>query len=459
MARSSVSPLARWLPIISAVFAIFVLFQLGLFAWLILRSLSQREVDRILLSAQQDATQVADQLAAEAEAQGEDLFTAVAVAQETMTYIDDVLLQRDFVDQVEVRNKEGVIVLQREVRTRIPEGGAVTAADLEPGELPGQVRREASEQTAVWEVTEKIGDLGALTIRFNRVEMELRIAELRADLVRRSAFIGGVTLVMLLTAYFVIWLLLRRARRLEDQAKDTERMAYLGTLAAGLAHEIRNPLNSLSLNMQMLEEDLEDEQSSGGSSKRLLAITRSEIERLEHLATNFLSYARSRPLEREGVTVRSLLEEAAASLEGELEASRVLVQIVDETDGATLFVDPGQIHRLLQNLIKNSMGAMEGLNRPPRVVLRGRWKDGWVALEVEDQGRGMSREESRRMFDLFYSTRKGGTGLGLAIVDRIARAHGGKLEVESAEGVGTLVRLLLSPKPEAGTGEFSISRL
>ncbi len=443
MPSSRTSPIRRWFPIVSAIFGLFVLFQLGLFSWLILRSLSQREVDRILLTARQGASELAEELAETAETKDQDLLTAVAVSRNTRTFLDSTLLQQDLVDEVEVTDSEGIVVYRTQIRTVVPE----RRGELEgfvPGELsPGRLHQEREETTRIYEIEERIGDLGFLRIRFDRVEMERRVGELRDDLIRRSVLIGSATLIMLLTAFAGMWLLLKRAQRLEEQTERAERMAYVGTLAAGLAHEIRNPLNSLNLNMQMLEEEMEGEDGPARSSRRLLAITRSEIERLGHLATDFLSFSRNRPLEMQTVPAGRLLEEAASVMGSELEAQNVPFGVSDEAGGALVAVDPDQLRQLLLNLLNNALAATQELDGDARVDLRARVIGGEVALEITDNGRGMSSEERDKMFELFYSTRKGGTGLGLAIVERIAQAHGGRLEVESAPGEGTTVRLLL----------------
>ena len=128
-------------------------------------------------------------------------------------------------------------------------------------------------------------------------------------------------MLLLISAYVVVWLVLRRSQRLEVQAAEAERLAYLGTLASGLAHEIRNPLNSLNLNMQMLEEEI-DEHGSAPTGKRLLSITRSELSRLERLVTDFLAYAKPRPLELEEVpAVRPARTDAGGARRGDPEAA------------------------------------------------------------------------------------------------------------------------------------------
>ncbi len=441
MARTGSRRFQRWLLIASVAFGLFVVFELGLFSWLILRSLSQRELDRLLLSTREEASDLAHKLAQTAESQDQDLFTAVAISRETRTHLDSVLAQRDIVDQVEVTDRNGIVVFQSRIHTTIP---TATGRFFRQGEgAPGKVEHEVEESSTTWEVEEEIGDLGFLRIRFDRVELERRVTELRQDLIRRSAVIGALTLLMLLLAYLGVWLLLRRARRLEIDAAESERMAYIGTLATGLAHEIRNPLNSLSLNMQMLEEELEEGHSGGGSSRRLLAITRSEIRRLDLLATDFLSYARCRPLERKEILAVSLLRDAAEVLSSEAEGKGVQIEVEDESRGALVSVDPDQLKQLLLNLLKNSLAALEERSEGATIRLLAQRRGRQVLLEVADNGLGMEGEAKERMFDLFFSTRKGGTGLGLSIVQRIALNHDGRLEVESEPGKGTRIGLLL----------------
>jgi signal transduction histidine kinase len=431
----------------AALFGLFVVCDIALFAWLIFRSLSQRELDRVLLETRQEARDLADQIERGAERSGGDLFTAVTLEQETLTYIDSVLRQRHIVQTLEVTDNDGILVAKRRTEGEV----AVPApAARPPREIPGSPRVETrtverqeskelrlpSSQLGSLDVTVPIGEFGSLRIGLSAVEMERRIEALRRDLVRQAALLGGVTLGLIGAAVLFIRGLVRRGERLEEQAAEAERLAYLGTLAAGLAHEIRNPLNSLSLNMQMLEEDLPGPQSQA-TNRRLLTITKSEIGRLERLVTDFLAYARPRPLQTEPLSPGELLARVRDALAGQLAARHVEVVLDDECEGATVLVDPEQMQQLLMNLVQNALAATEGLARPARVALRARRAGPRVELEVEDNGTGIREEDRRRIFDIFYSTRKGGTGLGLAIVERIVTAHGGSVGFESDFGHGT----------------------
>jgi signal transduction histidine kinase len=452
MKRSRDSTFQRRLRIAALLFAVFILFDLGLFGWLIFNSLSQRELDSILLPTREGAEEVARQL--ESEAEGGDLFTAMATQRRIQILIDEELMQQDLVAGVEVINRDGIVVFRTAGGSRETELSDPVEIQIE-GELPEPP--EPSSAEADWPVNVRIGELGFVRIEFDRVRLEERIAVLRSDLIRRISVIGGVTVLLLLAAFACIYWLLRRARRLEEHAAEAERMAYVGTLAAGLAHEIRNPLNALSLNMQMLEEDPDD--------SRLLHITRGEIGRLDGLVTDFLSYARPRPLEPQELPAVELLQRVAEVVAGELRVHGVQLTVRDDSDGARVSVDPEQMRQLLLNLVKNSLAALdeelqgERPGEQPAITLTvaaeaDRGDGGHVVLEVADNGTGMTDEERERAFEIFYSTRKGGTGLGLAVVERIATAHRATVEVQSTPGQGTRVRLRLprvGGRPESTT--------
>jgi signal transduction histidine kinase len=447
MSRSGSGRSTRRFWAIAGLVGLFLVLDLALFAWLIFRSLSQRELDRILLETRAEAQDLAGRLSKTAQRTGGDLFTAIALEQETQTYIDSVLRQRQIVQTVEITDRNGVLVMKerREAEISLPSPTLNPPADLgrrQPKVETRTLERQQSRQVALSphdlgtiDVTVPIGEFGSLRIGISQVEMERRIEVLRGELLRQTTVIGGLTVAIVGFAFALISVLIRRGERLEAQAAEAERLAYLGTLAAGLAHEIRNPLNSLSLNMQMLEEDL-DQGHGGGTSRRLLGITRAEIGRLERLVTDFLAYARPRPLKVVEVPAIDLLLAARDLLAPQIAARGGEIRIDDESEEVCVRVDPEQIQQLLLNLLQNSLTATEGTGRRPEIVLAARRDGDRVELSVRDNGRGIAAADRARVFDLFYSTRKGGTGLGLAIANRVALAHDGALAFESEEGYG-----------------------
>ena len=439
------SLVSRRLLVASLAFGLFLLFDIALFGWLIFRSLSQREIEEVLLQTRLEAETLAEQIAGSTAGRGDDLYTALATEAVVDSYIDALQREREYVNSVEVRDREGRLVFTITTEARIPRDPGLEvpldSPELAPGgELRRQVVREESFSYEVPDIQVPIGDVGTLQIGVDPEALRLRIDSLRRDLTREASVIGALTVALLCSAYLVMWFLYRRSRRFEHQAAEAERMAYVGTLASGLAHEIRNPLNSLNLNMQMLGEELG---GAGGSGRRLLEITRGEIGRLERLVTDFLSYARPRPPELEEVPAPELLERTRQVLCGTARSRGVRIETVDATGGARLRVDPAQMRQLLLNLAHNALAATEGSGRPPAVRLRAERRGSAAVLAVEDNGVGIPPDELERVFDLFYSTRKGGTGLGLAIVDRIAKNHGGRVEVASTPGRATTFSVVL----------------
>ncbi len=445
--RDGVKPdMSRWLIAGSLLFLVFVL-DLALFGWLIFRSLSQREVERAILETRVEAQRLASQIERQADRQGKDLYTAVAYEQETQTYIDSILRQRDFIRTVEIRDRNNVLVYESRSHGVVPVVPPAAALAPHTPELPQRVERKSYEQSSVVPVPRidvPIGDLGSLQIGISPGELSKRVGVLRGELIRQTTLIGVASLVLLLGAFSAVWMLLRRTRRLELQAAEAERMAYIGTLASGLAHEIRSPLNSLNLNMQMLEEEIA-EQGPGvmPTGRRLLSITHSEINRLERLATDFLAYAKPRPLEIAEVAAVLPLERLRDVLAGEIEKRGARIAVEDRSNGTRIRIDPAQIDQLLMNLAQNALAAAEEAGRSPVLTLTAYRRGGTAVLELLDNGIGIPADQEAKIFDLFYSTRRGGTGLGLAIVQRIARAHGGTVRVKSSPGLGTAMSLEL----------------
>jgi len=437
---------SRKLVLGSVLLGLFVLVDLGLLGWFIFRSLSEREIQQVLLETQAEARGLAERLGERIEeGQGDrDLYTVVAIERELQTYIDDVLNKREIVQTVEIRDREGKLVFRSNTEAEELTGVAgplrLESREIQPNRVQKEVTREEK-----YTLDAPIGEFGFVRIGLSEAALERRIGVLREHLVRQTGLIGAVTLAIMALAYLIIWRLWSRGLRLEAKAVEAERLAYLGTLASGLAHEIRNPLNSLSLNMQMLEEEAQP--NAAASTKKLLSITRSEIGRLERLVTDFLQYAKPRAVELEEIPASTLLRNCRDLLEREAQAEGVSLVVEDRSAGARVAVDTEQISQLLVNLVRNGLAATNGRGRDPEVRLIARRERGRVLLEVLDNGTGIPADELKRIFEIFYSTKRGGTGLGLAVVERIAGAHGAEISVQSTPEVGTRFQVALPELP------------
>jgi PAS domain S-box-containing protein len=224
-----------------------------------------------------------------------------------------------------------------------------------------------------------------------------------------------------------------------DHAKHHERLAAVGTLAAGLAHEIRNPLNGAQLHVAFLERSLE---KSGASPDMVDAIhvVGEEITRLAQLVSEFLDFARPRPLALRPVGVIALCDRTRSLLLAQAEAARV--QIVSDLppSDVVIMADGPRLEQVLLNLAQNAVEAMAPVGGGV-LTLRARRQPRHVRIDVEDTGPGIPSADAP-IFDAFYSTKPSGTGLGLAIVHSIVTDHQGTIHVESHPGKTTF-RVLL----------------
>jgi len=436
----------------AAVLGVFVLADLALFGWLIFRSLSARELNRIVLEARAEAEELAGRIAGRVESTGRDLSTAMAPEPEPRPPIDPAPATRDIVETVEVFDAEGHLVFRNRREETATDGQTPPNPELlrlsRMGDLesPPLVADTVSRQVPYEYVEVPVGNVGTFQIGISRSELQSRLTTLRLDLLRQTGIVAVLTVGLFAAGYFLYSRLSRRTALAERQAQEAEQMAYVGTLASGLAHEIRSPLNSLNLNMQMLQEEMAVAPGDARSSERLVAITRSEVGRLERLVSDFLRYARPAELVLEQTTAGDLLDHAADVVAGKLRSEGIAVEIGDRTDGVPVRVDREQVNQLLLNLIDNAAAAMDDVERP-QLRLAAEVRSGSVVLAVRDNGEGIDPELRERIFDLFHSGRRGGTGLGLAIVRRIARAHGGEARVRDDDGPGATLEVELPAAP------------
>ncbi|MGZ3536672.1 MAG: GAF domain-containing protein [Thermodesulfobacteriota bacterium] len=226
-------------------------------------------------------------------------------------------------------------------------------------------------------------------------------------------------------------------RKTEAQLIRSEKLAALGQLAAGIAHEIRNPLTSINILIHSLTENFPPEDSH----REDLKVIEEEIDRINEILDRFLRFAKPAPPLLERTEVASIFEETLQLIRPRMEKQRVQVQKEFEVLPIIL-MDREQIKQVALNLLLNAVQAMP---RGGTLMLRGENSKGgqWIKISIRDSGIGIPDEDMNRLFDPFFSTREGGIGLGLSIAHRIIDQHHGKIEVESALGKGTLFTLWL----------------
>lgn len=228
---------------------------------------------------------------------------------------------------------------------------------------------------------------------------------------------------------------------LAETRRRTERLAAVGTLAAGLAHEIRNPLNGAQLHLTFLERRVTADKEAADA----VATVKDEVGRLARLVTEFLDFARPRPLRRELVGVKTVCTRSVELLRGRAESADVALHLDLPSTEFHVTGDAAKLEQVLLNLLLNAVEALSGAGKRGIVTCRARRQPKVVVIEIEDDGPGIS-DEAAPVFDAFYTTKSAGTGLGLAIAHRIITDHGGSVGVSSRPGKTVFtVRLPVEP--------------
>lgn len=232
----------------------------------------------------------------------------------------------------------------------------------------------------------------------------------------------------------------RRIARLHAAARSAQQLAEVGALTGGLAHEIKNPLSTVQLNLQLLQEDLDPNDPAYSRLTNRLATAAREVGRLRDILDDFLRYAGKIELRRKKVDLNALLEELADFFAPQAQLNRVQLRIKLSPAPMPASVDPGLIKQTVLNLMLNALQAMPNGGE---MILSASGGNGQAVIDVIDTGQGVAPEVMDKIFQAYYSTRKGGTGLGLAMSRRIVEEHGGELKVSSEVGKGSDFRIVL----------------
>jgi two-component system, sporulation sensor kinase E len=246
--------------------------------------------------------------------------------------------------------------------------------------------------------------------------------------------------------YAIIMRDITESRRTAEKTIESERLNALTLLAAGVAHELGNPLNSLNIHLQLMER--QTRKLKGKERDELqhsIEICRGEINRLDSIVTQFLRAIRPSRPQLQPENINTIVEEAVRFFSAEIEARDIVVETELRSDLPLLQLDRGQMKQAFYNVIKNSFEAMK---RRGILRIRTDTDESHVRVSFIDTGGGMSAETLSHVFEPYYTTKERGTGLGLLIVRRIVREHGGELAIESTEGKGLTLTIRLPFKEQ-----------
>lgn len=287
---------------------------------------------------------------------------------------------------------------------------------------------------------------GVVRVGFERDRMD-QILERNRHFLFLS--MGFIVLAGLFSLWFVFQNQKRHLARIEEMRKrleQSERLSSLGQLAAGVAHEIRNPLNAISMASQRLQREyMPCEQDKGADFGRLTGVIRDEIRRLNVIIEDFLTFSRSRRLELREFSLTEVIQKLARLMGEEARVRGIALTVRPEQDSLMVPMDVDKLQQALINIVKNAMESIDGTGSIG--IAMEKQPGDRAVVRITDTGSGLAPGEVEKIFDPDYTTKEKGLGLGLPIAYEIIRGHGGTIRVQSSPGQGTTFEIELPTKP------------
>ncbi len=291
------------------------------------------------------------------------------------------------------------------------------AKDVLPGEICAFVRRMGRERTVLEQDTE-----------LHLQSQESLPVSLSGSRIQTAAGDYAGKLIIIKD--------LRQIKALQDKVKHQEKLAAIGHLAAGIAHEIRNPLSSikgLATYFLGLSQDRSQEQSA---AKTMIQ----EVDRLNRVVTELLEFARPSELQQEQCEVNQLVRHSLGLVRRDAESKSIHIKFEPEKEELWAYLDQDRLNQALLNLYLNAIQAMQ---EGGELEVQTATQESQVRISISDTGTGIAQSELEKIFDPYFTSKKSGTGLGLAVVDKIVQAHQGRTKVQSSPGQGSSFVLLL----------------
>lgn len=310
------------------------------------------------------------------------------------------------------------------------------------GQGRGQIV-ELDDEKRIYELAEPVrlngSGLGFLKIGLSLSPVELAWRNSLNSMIVLNLALLGVGILGMAFIFYNQQSHSQQVKALEAEVAHGERLSALGNMAATVAHEIRNPLNSVSMGLHRLKREFRPTRDEEKYS-HFIELMRAEVQRLNSIVEEFLSLARPLEIKREAVRIDALLQEMAALTEDDARAARVQIRVVVPHGLPTAGVDRNYLKQVLLNLVLNGIQSMP---RGGSLTLEAKAAGGTMDVIVADTGEGIPKEILPRIFEPYFTTKTRGVGLGMTIARRIVEAHGGTLTVDSTVGQGTRFRITI----------------
>ncbi len=361
---------------------------------------------------------------------------ASRVIENTRLY-SEIINQRNFVEDVLRYMINGVLTVNPEGVITSVNRAALSILSVSKADILGKNAREVfrTNEDVVNQIRDKLAGRGfyhGYNLRFIIKEVEKYIN------INASTTGGGESSIIILED-------VTERKRLDENFARVERLASLGRFAAGLAHELRNPLTGVSL----LLDDLHDKLTAMPEVTKMLAMALNEIERLENLTNEILDYANPTKGSYKKMDINELIKTTLPFIEKQCQPAGISVETTLEPTLPTVWINPDKIRQALLNILINAIQAMpEGgkisvaTHFLKDVSVKGKEKNGWIHITVTDSGPGIPTEDMEKIFEPFFTKNKEGTGLGLSTTQSIVEEHGGKIQVRSSSGGAGFIILL-----------------
>lgn len=359
--------------------------------------------------------------------------------EEVQNYLVRLAREKGFLERIFDALQEGVIVTDIQGKIQFINAAAAQLFGVEPEEAVGRP------------LEEKLRGLDWMSLRSNESSVSRDIEVFYPQHKFLNFYVAPLHLQkdvedsnamrVDLVGYAIILRDITEDRRMVEQTIESERLSALTLLAAGVAHEIGNPLNSLNIHLQLIERRLRKAPSELRSDiGELLTIAKSEIQRLDSIVHQFLRAIRPSTPQFEPHDLNEILEESVAFLRPEIRDRDIIVELDLDPTLPRVEVDRDQMKQAFYNVIKNAFQAMKtgGI-----LHIRSWQSELYVSVSFNDTGGGISKDQMSKLFQPYFTTKSSGSGLGLLIVRRIVREHGGEIEIESNEGKGVRVTIHL----------------